>query len=198
MASKQESLHDYYQMSKEIAKIEKNLDIERWVKIAVLYKHEGSETMLYHYDLPVWQYRKWEWVIRWRQAKLQCQHPRECVTLAFDYYKKVMGCNIGMQQDIDKFVAAKAQVTKQERIITAYVADQKKSNLFFNEETDEQLNKVKAKLQSKKEIVALAEQRLIDKVKDYQSMIAKQNAFSAKNSTNDAHQNPNSKNRNDE
>lgn len=173
MASKQESLHDYYEMAREIAKIEKNLDIERWVKIIISYKHEDREIVLYRYDLPVWQYEKWEWVIRWRKAKLQCQHPRELVSQGFDYYKKVMGENIGMQQDIDRFVAAKARVTKQERILAKYITDQKKSNFFFNEETDEQVMKAKAKLKASKESVALAEQRLINKVKYYQSINAK-------------------------
>ena len=167
MVSKQESLHDYYKMAKEIAKIEKSLNIERWVKIAVVYKLEGNEIVLYRYDLPVWQYNKWAWVVRWRQAKLQCQHPRECVTLAFDYYKKVMGYTIGMQQDIDKFVAAKAQVSLQERIVKEYVEQQQKSNFFFDEDADEQLLKIKAKLKAKKENVAQAELRLITKVKEY-------------------------------
>ena len=168
MVSKQESLHDYYKMAKEIAKIEKSLNIEQWVKIAVVYKLEGNEIVLYRYDLPVWQYRKWEWVVRWRQAKLQCQHPRECVTLAFDYYKKVMGYTIGMQQDIDKFVAAKAKVSMQERIVKEYVEQQRKSNLFFDEDTDEQLLKIMAKLKERKENVAQAELRLTVKVKEYQ------------------------------
>lgn len=166
-------MHDYYELAKEIALIEKNLHIERWVKIAITYKHKGREKVLYSYDLPVWQYEKWEWVIRWRKAKLQCKHPRELVSLGFDYYKKVMGYNIGMQQDIDRFVAAKARVTKHERALTAYVERQKRTNFFFSEETDELLIKAKAKLKASKESVALAEQRLINKVKYYQSINAK-------------------------
>lgn len=173
MASKQESLHDYYEMAREIAKVERELKIERWVKIIIEYKSNGIYHRLYSYDMPVWQYEKWEWVVRWRKAKLQCQFPKEFVQLSFDYYKKVMGANIGMQKELNSFIAAKAQVTKQERIIAAYVADQKTNNFFFKEETDEQLLKVRNKLQTKKEMLALAEQSLIDKVNEYQSMKTK-------------------------
>ena len=168
MAGKQESLRDYYEMAKEIARVERELKIERWVKIAIEYKSDGVYHRLYLYDMPVWQYEKWNWVIRWRMARFQCQMPRELVQLSFDHYKKVMETNIGMQHDLDRFVAAKAQVSKQEKIVASYIKHQKANNIFFNEETDEMLLKVRAKLQSKKESVVLAEQRLIEKVKQYQ------------------------------
>lgn len=169
MASKQESIQDYFLMAKEIAKTEKELSIERWDKVTIYRTgdKEGDSIYLYHYDLPRHIAEKYDWVVRWRAARLQCQYPRYRVTVYHSPYSKVMGLNIGMQKDIDTFVAAKAQFTKQQHAIDDYISYQKANNLFFDEDTDEQLVKAKAKLLKKKEGIEQAETRLIEKVKQY-------------------------------
>ena len=169
MASKQESLHDYFMKAKEIAKEEKKLGIEHWDGISIERDGDkcGEYIRLYHYDLPRQLAEKYDWVIRWRAAKLQCQFPRYCVRICHYLYKKVMGVNIGMQKDIDIFVAAKAQYTKQKRILDDYISKQKESNIFFCEDTDEEVIKIKAKLERKKENIEQAEARLIEKVEQY-------------------------------
>lgn len=171
MANKQESLHDYYQMAKEIAKHEKSLGIEHWDSIDIEREgnNAGEYVKLYHYDVPRQLAEKYNWVIRWRAARLQCQNPRYYVRICHSPYSKVMGVNIGMQKDIDTFVAAKAQYTKQQRILDNYISEQKATNMFFNEDTDPEVVKVKTKLATKKEHIEQAEARLIAKVKQYQS-----------------------------
>lgn len=171
MASKQESLTDYYQMAKEIAEVEKQLNIEQWdfVTIERNGDTEGEHIRLYSYNLPRHIAEKYEWVIQWRAARFKCQYPRYIVVVRHGLYKKVMGVNIGMQKDIDVFVAAKAQVTKQERVLNEYIAHQKAYNFFYDEMTDEQTIKAKAKLARKKENVEQAEARMIEKVKQYQN-----------------------------
>ena len=84
-------------------------------------------------------------------------------------YKKVMGVNIGMQRDIDTFVAAKAQYTKQQRILDNYISEQKATNMFFSEDTDQEVVRIKAKLAVKKANIEQAEARLIAKVEQYKS-----------------------------
>ena len=166
MAAKQESLHDYYEMAKEIAKVEKELNIEQWVKINIGFHKDGKEFPLWSYDLPVWLYRKKEWVVRWRKSRFQCLYPKEFVELGFFYYKKVMGVNIGMQKDIDTFVAAKAQLTKQRNIVNDYIERKKAENdLFYDMDGDEMLQKALVKLQRKEAMVRDAENRMIEKVK---------------------------------
>lgn len=169
MASKQESLQDYFLMAKEIAKAEKELSIERWDAISICRTgdKEGDSIYLYRYDLPSHIAEKYDWVIRWRAARLQCQYPRYRVTIYHSPYSKVMGENIGMQKDIDIFVAAKAQFTKQQHVIDGYISYQKANNLFFDEDTDEELIKAKAKLLKKKKDIEQAEARLMEKVKQY-------------------------------
>lgn len=167
MASKQESLNDYYQMAKEIAKVEKELSIEQWdfVTIERNGDKECEHIRLYSYNLPRRVVEKYEWVIRWRAARLQCQYPRYTITVRHGLYKKVMGENIGMQKDIDIFVAAKAQLSKLKRALAEYIEYQRNNNMFYNEETDEQTLKYKAKLAIKEQNVADAEARLIEKVR---------------------------------
>lgn len=169
MAGKQESLQDYFLMAKEIAKEEKKLGIEHWDGISIQRDGDkvGEYVRLYHYDLPRQLAEKYDWVIRWRAARLQCQYPRYCVRVYHSPYKKVMGVNIGMQKDIDTFVAAKAQYTKQKRTLDEYISKQKATNIFFSEDTDEEVVRIKAKLERKKESIWQAEARLIEKVKQY-------------------------------
>ena len=168
-AHTQETIPEYFLMAKEIARTEKELSIERWDKITIYRAgdKEGDSIYLYHYDLPRHIAEKYDWVIRWRAARLQCRYPRYRITVYHSPYSKVMGENIGMQKDIDTFVAAKAQLTKQQHFIDNYIYYQKANNLFFDEDTDEQLIKARAKLLKKKEIIKQAEARLMEKVKQY-------------------------------
>lgn len=169
MAGKQESLHDYFMEAKEIARQEKSLGIEHWDSISIERDGDkaGEYVRLYHYDLPRQIAEKYDWVVRWRAAKLQCQYPRHGVRIYHSPYEKVMGVNIGMQKDIDTFVAAKAQYTKQKRILDDYISEQKETNMFFSEDTDQEVIRIKEKLERKKENIDLAEARLIEKVKQY-------------------------------
>ena len=168
-AGKQESLQDYFLMAREIAREERNLGIEHWDGISIQREGDkvGEYVRLYHYDLPRQLAEKYDWVIRWRAARLQCQYPRYCVRVYHSPYKKVMGVNIGMQKDLDTFVAAKAQYTKQKRTLDEYISRQKATNMFFSEDTDQGVVKIKAKLERKKENIEQAEARLIEKVKQY-------------------------------
>ena len=154
-------------MAKEIAKVEKELSIEQWdfVTIERNGDKECEHIRLYSYNLPRRVVEKYEWVIRWRAARLQCQYPRYTITVRHGIYKKVIGENIGMQKDIDIFVAAKAQLSKQKRALAEYIEYQRNNNMFYNEETDEQTLKYKAKLAIKEQNVADAEARLIEKVR---------------------------------
>lgn len=171
MAGKQESLSDYYEEAKEIARIEKGLGNEMWDRVSIERSgdKEGEHIALYSYDLPRSIAEKYEWVLRWRTAKLQCQYPRYTVRCYHGLYRKIAGENIGMQEDLDKFIASKAQLSKQQRRLDEYIAHEKENNIFFDESADEQVVKVKAKIERNRQIVAEAEARLIEKVKQYKA-----------------------------
>lgn len=171
MAGRQETITDYFQLAKEIAKVEKELGIEQWDFVVIERDgdREGDHIKLYTYDLPRHIAEKYEWVIRWRAARLQCQFPRYTVRYCHSPYRKVMGENIGMQNDINVFVAAKAQVSRQKRALQEYITFRRANDMFFDEANDDSVIKAKAKLAQKQEAVQKAEARMIEKVKQYKN-----------------------------
>lgn len=152
--------NDIYQYAKDLAKAEKELQIDKWVMIDIGYYTPDRQFVLLHrYNLPRAVYERRSWVVRWRTARLQCTMPKQPISTWFSYYDKRSGLPTGIGSDLGKLAAAKAQVTKQERAIQAYIKAHRGS-LFFDEATDEQLAKARAKLQRKIEGVRLAEERL--------------------------------------
>ena len=85
---KQESLSDYYQFAKDLAKAERELKIEQWVEVTIYYGYAEKQVSLYHYNLPREMYFRYQWVIRWRMAKLQCQYPKQIVSTSLYFYDK--------------------------------------------------------------------------------------------------------------
>lgn len=181
--NKQESNSAYYEMAKEIAKVERELGMERWVRLEILMEtgrteHGAEEQRMAFYDFPVEVYLRREWVIRWRAARIQCQHPRNTVRTFSDYYRRMKGNDLGMQADIDKFTRAKASVTIQKKNVEAYIARQRE-DMFWQEENDQKLKNVRERLTKAEQSVAEAEQRLIQKVEEYQRQHQKEGEAAA-------------------
>ena len=63
-------MSDFYQFAKDLAKAEKELKVERWVEVTLYYGYADKQVSLYHYDLPREMYFRYQWVIRWRMAKI--------------------------------------------------------------------------------------------------------------------------------
>ena len=61
---------------------------------------------------------------------------------------------------LSKLISAKAQVTKADRMMREYIEYNRQHNLFFDEETDEELIKFREKLERKKIECAECEKRL--------------------------------------
>lgn len=148
----QERMDDWWEYARELAKAERELKIEQWVFISIEYKDaDGHTHRLHSYDLPRELYEKYRWVVRWREARLQCLHPRETVSTYYSYYDKRTGLKTGFNSCLSKLAATKAQITLAERKEKAYLDYQKQNNLFFDEQTDEELIKFRTKLRTKKE-----------------------------------------------
>lgn len=87
---KQESMGDWFQMAKDYAKAEKELKIEQWVEVTIYYGYAEKQVSLYHYNLPREMYLRYQWVIRWRMAKLQCQYPKQIVSTSLYFMISVL------------------------------------------------------------------------------------------------------------
>lgn len=157
---KQESMDDWFQMAKDYAKAEKELKIEQWVEVTIYYGYAEKQVSLYHYNLPREMYFRYQWVIKWRMAKLQCQYPKQIISKCLHFYDKRSGESMEVGCCLSKLISAKAQVTKAERRMNEYIEYNRKNNMFFDENTDEELVKFRNKLERKKTECAECEKRL--------------------------------------
>jgi len=148
----QEVMEDWMQYAKDLAKAERELKIEHWVYISFEIRNsDRSREVLHVIDIPRSMLDRWRWLINWRKAKLVCKHPRKNIDVLFCYYDKRTGLHTGFDFILGKVASAKAQITKVERSIARYIEYNKRNNLFFNLEADEQLQKAYSKLEQKKE-----------------------------------------------
>lgn len=157
---KQESMDDWFQMDKDLAKAERELKIEQWVEVTIYYGYAEKQVSLYHYNLPREMYLRYQWVIRWRMAKLQCQYPKQIVSTSLYFYDKRSGESMEVSGCLRKLISAKAKVSKAEKMMREYIEYNRQNNLFFDENTDEELVKFREKLERKKLECAECEKRL--------------------------------------
>lgn len=145
-----DGMKDHYEKLKELAKAERGLEVQNWVRISLCRYVDRVRETLFAYDLPVEVYRRREWVICWRAAKYRCLYPKSHIRHEHSYYHKKIGLVGDWDKELKTIVATKAQVTLQERKIKEYLLGQE-DNIFFNEKDDKQLQKVMAKLEVKKQ-----------------------------------------------
>ncbi len=136
--------------AREYAKTQREMKIEKWVCITIEYRtKERQRVVLFRYDLPRDVYDRRQWVVRWRNARLLCQYPKENVQTYFSYYDRRTGLSMNFGSVLSKLSAMKAQITIARRKEQEYLEYQRQNNLFFNEAEDETLAKFRRKLQAK-------------------------------------------------
>ena len=82
-------MDDWWEYAKELAKAERELQIGHWVRISIEYRDEAGDTVRLHsYDLPRELHERYRWVVRWREARLQCLYPRKHIHTYYSYYDK--------------------------------------------------------------------------------------------------------------
>ena len=165
----QERMDDWMEYARELARAERELRIERWVFISIEYKDEaGNPVRLHSYDLPRDLHERHRWVIRWREARLQCLYPKKQVNTYYSYYDKRTGLGTDFNSCLSKLSAAKAQISIAERKEREYVQYQRANNLFFDESTDGQLIRFREKLRIKKDRYSALEYEMRSEVEAMQ------------------------------
>ena len=88
-----ERIDDWMQMAKDLARAERELQIEHWVYITFEYREDDrSRVVLHKIDMPRRMLDRWRWLVEWRRAKYVCQYPRKGVQVYYCYYDKRTGC----------------------------------------------------------------------------------------------------------
>ncbi len=85
-------MEEWMQYARDMAKAEKELEIELWVIISFYRTTEqGGKVLLFRYDLPRKVADKYDWVVRWRRARLTCRYPKGNVTHTYCLYDRHSG-----------------------------------------------------------------------------------------------------------
>ncbi|NDV84528.1 hypothetical protein [Bacteroides sp. 51] len=168
---RQEDISGWLEDAKALARAEKELGIEKWVILSIEYQSKDyRRVVLYQYDLPRDLYEKYRWVVRWRQARCQCLHPRETVQLYHSYYDKRTGLKTDFNSCLSKLAASKAQITIAKKREQEYLIWQRQNNLFFDENIDEELIKYREKLKKKEDNYNLLYQNIQHAVEEHLSI----------------------------
>lgn len=175
MAShKQENCSDLYELARDYARAEAELGVKHWVFIEFTRDvGDGTSERIFSYNLPREVYERRRWVVRWREAALVCRFPRSSVKVYYSYYDRRLGNDISLTTDLRKLVSAKAQVTKAQRKMNEYVSWNRANNLFFDEDTDEELARFRTKLVRKIAGVEAAEERMKRKIEELEKQRGK-------------------------
>ena len=91
---------------------------------------------------------------------MQCQYPKQIIGISLYHYDKRSGESMELNSCLSKLISAKAQITKAERKMNEYIEHNHQNNLFFDEDTDEELIKYRRKLERKKIECEECEKRL--------------------------------------
>lgn len=163
-------MSEYEEFARAYDKAENELGVEHWVYVSYEIRNKDyTRNVLHTIDIPREMIDRWRWLIRWREARLICQHPRENVHTTFCYYDKKTGLDTGFGSLLNKVISAKAQITKVKNRISQYVNEQKFNNLFYGIEQDHILQKAQEKLKSKEANYAQLYRELKEKVEAHRS-----------------------------
>ena len=163
--------HIDLEYARELARAERELRIERWVFISIECKDDaGNPVRLHSYDLPRELHERYRWVVRWREARLQCLYPKRQINTYYSYYDKRTGLRTDFNSALSRLSAAKAQISIAERKEREYLQYQRTNNLFFDESMDEQLVRFREKLRMKKEKYTALEHKIRSEVEFMQKL----------------------------
>lgn len=167
----QERMDDWMEYARELARAERELRVERWVFISIECKDEaGNPIRLHSYDLPRELHKRYRWVVRWREARLQCLYPKRQINTYYSYYDKRTGLRTDFNSCLMKLAAAKARITIARHKETEYIEYQRQNNLFFDEQSDEELMKFRFKLQTKQEDYVMLSERIRNAVRAHSTV----------------------------
>jgi hypothetical protein len=168
MASKQESVSDWMALAKAYDKAEREQEVTPYVVVSLRNRRTNEE--LYRYDLPREMFWRWHWVIDWRAARLLCQNPKDGINHVLSFYDRKTGLEYGFGSLISGLTSAKANVTIVTNKLQEYIQRQA-GNMFFDEASDEIVQKFKAKISAYRAKAAGIEEQIKAKVQQLKKQL---------------------------
>lgn len=169
---KQESMDGWQDMARAYAKAEKELEIKHFFRVE--FRKMPARELVWSYDLPRELFWKWDWVIRWRQARLICLYPRDNITQFIIPYDKTTGLEVGWNSALSSLASLKAHITMLENERVKYIASQQ-GQLFFDVNTDSHLLRIAEKLAEKKDKYLQKETEIRKMVERHQKALKQSN-----------------------
>jgi hypothetical protein len=111
-------------------------------------KHSAEKTFIARYDFPYWVFDKRRRFFDLKHAQLQLKHTNQKVDVSFAFYIK--SDRTESQSRTLRISSAKAQITKIQNRMEQYARERRKE-LFWEPENDEQWQKALRKLEQKKQ-----------------------------------------------
>jgi hypothetical protein len=146
-----DALKDYFEQQEAEKAVEKELNVNRWVVVSIGYRsrdYKSPDVLLFKYDIPVYLREKYDWVIRWRAARIQCQYPKQDICTWYTNYDKKTSLRLGHDSLYTRIISAKAWLTRARNKVKKYEEERNKT-LFHDFENDpiwlDAMQKVKAK-----------------------------------------------------
>jgi hypothetical protein len=131
-------MNEYFEQQRAEEQVEKELNVNRWVIISIGYRSRDYKTpdvLLYKYNIPVYLKEKYDWVIRWRAAKIQCRHPKEYICTWYTHYDRRTSLRLEHDSLYTKIIAAKAWLTRARNKVKKY-EEERGRTLFHDFEND--------------------------------------------------------------
>lgn len=162
-------MNDYFEQQKVEQQIEKDLNINRWVIISIGYRSKDFRTpdvLLFKYNIPLYMSKKYDYVIRWRAAKLQCNYPKESICTWYTHYDKNTSLKLEHDSLYTKVIRWKGLVTRAKNIIKKYEEERLKT-LFHDFENDPIWLDAQEKLKQREDNLAKLQTNLDKALFDY-------------------------------
>lgn len=167
MASQQEKVSEWMTLAKAYEKAEKEMGVIPYVIVSLRNRRTDKE--LFQYNLPRDVFWRRTWVIEWRTARLLCQYPRDGINRIMSFYDKKTGLEYGFGSLLGKLSSAKAKVTMASNALGGYI-DSRHGDMFFDENEDEVVNRMRNKIESYRRIIVEIENEIKSRIKEFQSM----------------------------
>lgn len=137
----------------------KDLGVDEYIRITIFSEDGNNEKIFRIYEIPRRMLHNRLYVLTWIKSYFQVRNPHCFVQHKIDCFDNVSKRSLGISSTLQKVISAKAQVTRQKRLLSQYEEDRKKT-LFFDMQEDSIYQKGLMKLREKEMKLQMLQEQL--------------------------------------